>query len=586
MSLTVGDLFAGAGGFAEGFRQAGFHILWAVDRWEAAAKTFERNLPGRVIRANLLEFRLDQLRRVDVLIGSPPCTEFSLANRGGNGNRKVGMRDVFCFLEAVRQLKPRYWIMENVPNLAPNVERVLDGNNIRLPHGTLEMPHRRILLASEYGTPQSRRRLFCGDYPEPEKIDPRSLGGRVNLAGILREIPPPCHGGERPERLQDPVYPSLRVPISNLRAHFEDDRWSLSNAEIEACRRHKTQHRVYGAMPFPDRLDAPSRTITSTRVRTARSTILVPCENPSHPEGFLRTITARECASAQAFPISYQFWGGTMSDVDGMIGNAVPPTVAYAFAKAILRTEGLKVPDSSLIEPPRELAPALAPRKWSRAAQYPIGRRFRGICECEWTRSARVELDNAGTNQGVNPRTGQAHIKGWVPRLYLGYAKKYKGYELSSERVARIIERIARSWLEAAVLEDALRRLAEGAIRTFHGRLPDATALQSTWSGRGGPGMSPMEILHAVDKLVDRHLHRKEWSRVPIPSVLYATTLTRAVVEQGTLADPGCPRDLTARMLGAILALSIACDELNGKPNPFVLALKLGALLPQVAAES
>ena len=42
MSLTVGDLFAGAGGFAEGFRQAGCRIEWAVDNWEAAAKTFEK----------------------------------------------------------------------------------------------------------------------------------------------------------------------------------------------------------------------------------------------------------------------------------------------------------------------------------------------------------------------------------------------------------------------------------------------------------------------------------------------------------------------------------------------------------------
>lgn len=585
MRLTVGDLFAGAGGFAEGFRQAGYRILWGVDHWEAAAKTFEKNLPGRMIRANLLELRLDLLKPPDVVIGSPPCTQFSLANKGGNGNRKIGMRDVFRFLEVVRQLKPKYWIMENVPNLAPEVERFLDGDNMRLPRGTLEMPQRRILLASEYGTPQNRRRLFCGDYPIPEKSDPESVGDRATLGGILHRIPPPCHSEEARERVQDPVYASLHIPVSRLRAHFEDDRWSLTDDEIESCRRHKTQHRVYGTMPFPDRLDAPSRTITSTRVRTSRSTIVVPCQGPSHPKGFLRTITARECASAQAFPISFQFWGATMSDVDRMIGNAVPPTLAHAFAKAILRAEGLKVPDSPRVEAPRELAPTLAPRKWRRPVRYPVGRRFRGIFESEWAHNARVELDNAGANPGVDPGTSQRYVKQWVPRMYLGYAKKYKGYELSSERVARIIQRVVQSWPEGPSLEESLRRLAEDAVRVFHGRLPDATSLQSIWSGRGGRTISPTDILRTAEHLVNQHLPRKEWARVPIPNALYATTLTYALVEQGTLAEPGCPRDITTRMLGGILVLSIACDEVNGKPNPFILAVKRGGPLPQVAIE-
>ncbi len=570
MNPTVGDLFAGAGGFAEGFRQAGFRIVWAVDKWEAAARTFDKNLPGRMIRADLLKLRMDELAPVDVLVGSPPCTQFSLANRGGNGNRVLGMTYVMHFFEAVRRLRPKYWIMENVPNLFREIEGLLgEDDEIQLSRGKLEVPRREVLLASDYGTPQSRKRLFCGDYPLPEKTRVTSIGETFTLGGILRRIPPPCHPAKHSLRVQDPVYPSLRIPISRLRAQFEDTRWSLTAEEIDWCRRQKTKHAVYGRMPVPDRLDVPARTITSTRTHTSRSTILVPCQNPAHPEGVLRTLTARECASAQAFPLSYQFWGDSMSDVDMMIGNAVPPPLGFAFAKAILRSQGIEPPDSPHLTADFEPAPALFPRP-RRTLRYSAGRRFRGVCECEWSPDARVELDNTGHNPGRDPATTAPYSKDWVARLYLGYAKKYKGYELDSWHVYRMVERVCGSWPEGTLVEPCLRSLMEDAIQTFYGRLPHASALQAAWSRRGEQSMSPFDILRAVDRLVDRHLRKKQWADTRIPSALYATSIARAVIGHGSLSEPGCPRDLTVRMLGALLALTIACDEVNRKSNRLV----------------
>src|SRR5436309_8350530 len=192
--------------------------------------------------------------------------------------------------------------------------------------------------------------------------------------------------------------------------------------------RQKARHSVYGEMQFPDDLDAPARTITSTRTHASRSTIVVPCYDSIHSEGLLRTLTARECASAQAFPLSYQFWGDSMSDIDHMIGNAVPPSMSLAFATAILRGHGLEPPKAPRLTRNFEPAPPMSPRP-RRTLRYAAGRRFRGVCECEWSRYARVELDNAGENSARDSITSATHSKQWVARLYLGYAKKYKGYE-------------------------------------------------------------------------------------------------------------------------------------------------------------
>lgn len=133
---TVGDLYCGAGGFSEGFRQAGFKVVWGVDNWEPAATTFRYNFPEtRLTTENLLSLDSRRLEPVDVLIGSPPCTQFSLANKGGNGDVKTGLELVKRFMQAVDVLRPHYWIMENVAHLdglcsyigKANSEQVLPG---------------------------------------------------------------------------------------------------------------------------------------------------------------------------------------------------------------------------------------------------------------------------------------------------------------------------------------------------------------------------------------------------------------------------------------------------------------------------
>src|SRR2546428_5203166 len=271
--LTVGDLYCGAGGFSEGFRQAGFKIKWAVDNWEPAVTTFRKNFPeARVMPGNMLDMDPSKLEHVDVLVGGPPCTHFSLANKGGNGDLKLGLSLVARFLDAVEAIKPDYWIMENVPNLElilkrpPDAEKSLSAERVQK-----YMPRTQVFHADEFGVPQSRRRLFAGTFPDPTPVH----GGPVPMKRVVFGLPSPSedHRKPLPRIVHDPLYDHVKISPAKLTDHFYDT--TLSWAQIEMARMWKEHHPWYGKMRFPDSVDKPSRTIAATATKSSRASIVI-----------------------------------------------------------------------------------------------------------------------------------------------------------------------------------------------------------------------------------------------------------------------------------------------------------------------
>lgn len=182
---TMVDLFSGAGGLSEGFRQAGFRTILAVDSNRTALQTYMLNHPevpeDRVICEDLRDFRKDGERlkhligdqRIDVLIGGPPCQGFS---RAGWRSRNTGTRFLatdddrnYLFEELVGLLhvmQPRIFVMENVPGVGE--VRFEDGatfldvmqNAMRRAGYTTNVW---LLNAAAYGVPQMRvRRIIVG----------------------------------------------------------------------------------------------------------------------------------------------------------------------------------------------------------------------------------------------------------------------------------------------------------------------------------------------------------------------------------------------------------------------------------------
>ncbi len=304
----VADLFCGAGGFSEGFRQAGFDIRFAVDNWNPAVRTFRANHPeAEVIRADVFSLSPSFLPRVDVVIGSPPCTPFSHSNGTNHTDRLLGQRLVLRFFDLVRVMRPRVWVMENVPPLA----RWLNPDTAPLP-----IPQRQLLNAADFGVPQRRVRLFWGDFPLPVKThraphDRRAAGGDcgahlgwISMGAVLGQLPDlnaPISG-----TANDILY-DLKIPVRRLENHFHST-W-LSAHQAERNRRMKTNHPWCGYMRFPDDPDAPARTVMATQIPGARETIVLSSVAGSVPR--FRTPTVRECATLQSFPLTYKFAGRT-----------------------------------------------------------------------------------------------------------------------------------------------------------------------------------------------------------------------------------------------------------------------------------
>lgn len=269
---TILDLYCGTGGFSWGFHELGFKIKVAIDKWKIAIENYQENFPGpEVICEDILKLHPENFEKVDVIIGGPPCPQFSIC---GNVYQKSypDLMLVAKFFEFVRILKPKFFIMENVPNIL---------NYLRFE------PHV-ILNSANYGVPQTRKRVFFGLDKEPPIT-------HVPYNGSL-----------------DPTLKKWN-PISDvLDLDDKNNGYKILYSRTLNNRAHQ---------PFKT-IHAPARTITTRAPRIVR-----------HDE-IMRDFTVREMALAQGFPTNFKFIAAKYNCFK-MIGNAVSPMLSCHIAKLI-----------------------------------------------------------------------------------------------------------------------------------------------------------------------------------------------------------------------------------------------------------
>lgn len=163
---NIVDLFCGAGGLSHGFKMAGYNLIAANDNYEPACDTFEFNNPGiHLIRGDITDNKIkNQLYAylsgecVDGIVGGPPCQGFSHA-----GKRMIDdpRNHLFKeFVEIVKNVKPKFFLMENVPGiLTINDGKTFEGIKEAFEELGYQL-HPQILHAAEYGVPQKRKRVF------------------------------------------------------------------------------------------------------------------------------------------------------------------------------------------------------------------------------------------------------------------------------------------------------------------------------------------------------------------------------------------------------------------------------------------
>lgn len=382
---TCIDLFAGAGGLAEGFRQAGWSILAAADSDAGAMETFRVNFPEanfyegpieRIAPQQLLDDAELETEELDCLIGGPPCQSFSYNNHHRSASDERA-RLFTHYLSVVKKLRPKVLVMENVPGMLTigggSVLKEIESRLARLGYET----EARILFAEDYGVPQMRRRVFIiatrlgdaqslfpsGTHGPCEKpsvasnqrvhhweAGPETLSELVTVWDAIGDLPPIPSGGGRAVM----AYGTRKVARTAFQLRCREGSDRLHNHQC---------HEITGAMlkrvaAIPEGgnwRDIPRKWLPAgmkrarksdhtkrygrLRRRDLASTILTKCD--PHWGAYIhptqdRTISVREAARLQGFPDTFRFAGTFISKHYTQVGNAVPPPLAKAIATRVI----------------------------------------------------------------------------------------------------------------------------------------------------------------------------------------------------------------------------------------------------------
>lgn len=370
-NFTAVDLFCGAGGLSEGFIEAGFEVLAANDFDSCAAETFKLNHPETrfydgpiqdISTGDMLNAAGLESGELDVLIGGPPCQAFSVYNhqRGMHDERSGLFRE---YLRMVEGLMPRFVVMENVTGITS----VAGGRAVDEIYRSLEslgfyVDHQ-VLRAENYGVPQERRRIFFigvrdGDsfrWPEPTHSRQDNVllkvPGQEPLVTVwdaISDLPELhiCEGEDESNYDCEPESEFQHAIRRRSKQLFNHVAPSLAGINIERLK-HIPQGGSWRDIPvalLPAGMKRAKRSDHTKRYGRLHpdglaSTILTKCD--LHWGAFIhptqeRSLTVREAARFQTFPDRFRFLG-SRGEQFRQVGNAVPPRLANAVAKAVAR---------------------------------------------------------------------------------------------------------------------------------------------------------------------------------------------------------------------------------------------------------
>lgn len=182
------DLFCGAGGLSEGFRQAGFTIIAGSDNDPDAMATYAANFPearaitGDIRSAAIKGQILDAARRATVLIGGPPCQAFSQVRnhtRMIDDPRNALYRE---FVDVLKQTLPPAFVVENVTGMDQMGVREQIATDLSLGGEYVVLPQ--VVDAADFGVPQTRKRLLFVGVRASSGMIPPELSGTESVQAV------------------------------------------------------------------------------------------------------------------------------------------------------------------------------------------------------------------------------------------------------------------------------------------------------------------------------------------------------------------------------------------------------------------
>ena len=306
---TVIDLFCGCGGLSYGFIEAGYEVALGIDHWQDAIKTFEHNHKGsKGLVADLFNetpkeiSKKTGIKKADIIIGGPPCQGFSIAGKRIVDDERNKLYKSFVSFVEFEKL----------------------GYNVVY----------KVLLASEFGVPQNRRRaFFIGTkgkeiFKFPEIKEPEF----VSSSDAISDLPEKsiAEGAKYPLKAKSEFQEKIREGSKGLYNH-EITNHSDQTIEIISMVPDGGNYKN-----LPEHLHKTRNVnIAWTRLNSKKPSFTIDTGHRHHFHyKFNRVPTVRESARIQSFPDSFIFLGSKTSQYK-QVGNAVPPLLAEVLAKSL-----------------------------------------------------------------------------------------------------------------------------------------------------------------------------------------------------------------------------------------------------------
>lgn len=400
--LTAIDLFCGAGGLSEGFRQAGYTVVAGTDIDAKAGETYKATHPdSKFILAPIQDVSIERLCKasgvkpseLDVLLGGPPCQAYSV------NNHQRGMHDArgslfHQYLRIVKGMKPKWVVIENVTGIT-SIEGGGVVASIKAELGKLGYDvDYKIFRTEEFGVPQERRRIvFIGNRVGVPIVFPAPTHGPgllpfTTIWDAIGDLPA-LKNGEVPD-VTAYTSPATGAFQASVRSGMNDTVSNHSASRLSATNMNRMKFIPIGGswrdIPhdlLPEGMKRAKRSDHTKRYgrmdpKGLACTILTKCD--VHWGAYIhpyqdRAISVREAARLQSFPDSFTFCG-SRTDQYVQVGNAVPPLFAKRIGEALLAATRAKKPSqshqspsvssSSMTIPKAAASPNLAPMRASK----------------------------------------------------------------------------------------------------------------------------------------------------------------------------------------------------------------------------
>lgn len=324
--MTIASFFSGCGGLDLGFEKAGFKIIWANEFDKTIHQTYSYNHPTvNLSTKDIREIDPSEIPDCDGFIGGPPCQAWSV------GGKMLGLEDergklFITYINLIKSKKPKFFVIENVEGILSDRHFNTFKDFLKFLEEAGYNIHYDLLNTKFYKIPQDRKRVIIVGFRKDLNLNftfPKHSDKVISLKEAIGDIF--C--------LPNP-YKSTVETISNHNGYYNHDVY-VGDFDKKYMARNRVRN--WDEVSFTIQAQAKNCPIhpQAPKMEYVNPDKRIFAKDKEH---LYRRLSIRECARIQTFPDSFIFFYKNIKDGYKMVGNAVPPRLAYHLAISIKKT--------------------------------------------------------------------------------------------------------------------------------------------------------------------------------------------------------------------------------------------------------